>query len=107
MVREGLSKGIESDVPPDRNFSEPFTTDSLGRELTVPGPSGDEVTTKGNQLNWDQFKAMREEYYHLRGWDTETGFPLPETLARLQLNDLAPVFLEQRVISGRGIMLNL
>jgi aldehyde:ferredoxin oxidoreductase len=91
MVREG-SKGIESDVPPERNFTEPFTTDSLGRELTVPGSSGDEVTTKGNVLDWDQFKAMREEYYHLRGWDPETGFPLPETLARLQLYDLAPVF---------------
>lgn len=94
MVREG-SKGIESDVPPERNFTEAFTTDSLGRELTVPGPSGDEVTTKGNKLDWGQFKAMREEYYHLREWDTETGFPLPETLTRLQLNDLAPVFLKK------------
>jgi aldehyde:ferredoxin oxidoreductase len=92
MVREGLSKGIESDVPPERNFTEPFTVDSLGRELTVPGPSGDEVTTKGNKLDWDQFKAMREEYYHLRGWNPETGFSLPETLARLQLSDLATVF---------------
>jgi aldehyde:ferredoxin oxidoreductase len=96
MVREGLSKGIESDSPSDQNFTEPFEKDSLGRELTVPGPGGDEVTTKGNKLDWDQFKAMREEYYHLRGWNPETGFPLPETLVRLQLNDLAPVFLSKR-----------
>jgi len=32
---------------------------------------------------------MLDEYYRLRGWDVETGIPLPETLRRLGLEDAA------------------
>jgi len=32
---------------------------------------------------------MREEFYELRGWDTETGLQKEETLERLNMTDLA------------------
>ena len=53
-------------------------------------------------LDREKFIAMRKEYYRLRGWDPETGLPLPETLARLQLSDLAPVFAGQSVGREKG-----
>jgi aldehyde:ferredoxin oxidoreductase len=33
-----------------------------------------------------------KEYYRLRGWDEETGRPLPETLTSQGLDDLIPAF---------------
>jgi aldehyde:ferredoxin oxidoreductase len=41
----------------------------------------------GTQLSADgrEFRAMLDGYYRLRGWDRETGHPLPETLQRLGL----------------------
>jgi len=31
---------------------------------------------------------MRDEFYQLRGWDTETGLPTAEKLQELGLSDL-------------------
>lgn len=101
LAREGW-KGAESDTIPEYNFTEPLETDSLGREIIYPGPDGEIISTRGNMLDREKFIAMRKEYYRLRGWDPETGLPLPETLARLQLSDLAPVFAGQSVGREKG-----
>ncbi len=34
-------------------------------------------------------EEMLDEYYALRGWDTERGWPTPDTLRRLELSDVA------------------
>jgi len=34
---------------------------------------------------------MRDEFYHLRGWDPETGYPRTEKLHELGLLDLLDV----------------
>jgi aldehyde:ferredoxin oxidoreductase len=31
-----------------------------------------------------------DEYYSARGWDLETGWPLPETLRALDIEDVIP-----------------
>jgi len=36
-------------------------------------------------LDWDDLREAVREYYRIRGWDPETGVPLPETLERLGL----------------------
>jgi aldehyde:ferredoxin oxidoreductase len=36
------------------------------------------------------FPHMVDEYYELMGWNVETGFPEPETIRRLDLEDFAP-----------------
>lgn len=65
-VREGVSR--KDDSLPER-----FT-----REAMPEGPG------KGQVVNLD---AMLEEYYNLRGWDTETGVPKRDTLERLGLKE--------------------
>jgi aldehyde:ferredoxin oxidoreductase len=45
----------------------------------------------GHKMSMDrqQFLELMDRYYRLRGWDVETGHPLPETLHRLGLDDVA------------------
>lgn len=62
--REGFSR--IDDTLPDRILNQPLTAgNSKGRTV--------------------ELEPMLEEYYHLRGWDSE-GRPTPETLARLGLD---------------------
>lgn len=51
------------------------------RFTQVPSSSGN---AKGSVCHID---VMLPEYYALRGWDPETGLPLPETLTRLGLSE--------------------
>lgn len=91
LVQEGW-KGVESDSIPDYNFTEPLERDTVGRELTIPGPGDELDSAEGNILDPAQFIAMRKEYYRLRGWNPETGLPYPETWAALGLDDVATRF---------------
>ena len=50
--------------------------------IPVDGPSAGASITP-------QWEAMRANYYRLMGWDLKTGRPLPETLAALDLPDVA------------------
>ncbi len=92
LVREGW-RVPESDSIPEYNFREPLETDPIGRELTIPGPGEEVMSTAGNILDRQRFMSMLREYYCLRGWDPETGLPRAETLAALGLDDLATNFL--------------
>ena len=74
LLREGR-KVPEDDFPPEFNFTEPLGNDSLGRPMIVPGPGEEPVKATGNILDRDRFKNMLKEYYHLRGWNEETGLP--------------------------------
>jgi aldehyde:ferredoxin oxidoreductase len=49
--------------------------------VPIDGPAKGKDVTK----NW---RLMLEDYYTRMGWDPETGKPLPETLKRLDLEDL-------------------
>jgi len=40
-------------------------------------------------LDRAKFEKMKDEYYKLRGWDTETSWPERETYERLGLKDVA------------------
>lgn len=56
--------------------------DALPKRLTddaaPEGPSKGEIV---------ELKQMLDDYYSLRGWDLETGLPLPDTLERLSLKE--------------------
>ena len=45
----------------------------LNPRLIVPGPTEEPVSIRGNVLDRQKFEEMREEFYHLRGWDPKTG----------------------------------
>jgi aldehyde:ferredoxin oxidoreductase len=103
LIREGL-RVPESDSIPDYNFEEPFERDLVGRELIIPGRDDEVVSTAGNVLDREKFRDMLKEYYGLRGWDQETGLPRAETLAALELDDLASGFLVEETENGSEVL---
>ena len=87
LIREGRQVP-EDDFPAEYNFTEPLQP---AMTMMVPGPGDEPVNVTGNVLDRDKFVSMLKEYYRLRGWDEETGLPLPGTLSALGLDDLIPV----------------
>jgi len=85
LVREGR-KVPETDYPPEYNFTEPLQAIGHSEMLMVPGPGEEAVNVAGRVLDRDRFTSMLKEYYHLRGWDEETGLPLAEPLAAVGLD---------------------
>lgn len=80
-VREGQRRS--DDTLPKRFLSEP-----------IPGgPS------KGMVVTEEVLEKMKDEYYSLRGWDMDTGIPLPEKLYALDLPDIAE---DMRTILSQG-----
>ncbi len=91
LLREGR-KVPEADFPPEYNFTEPLPAIANFEDMMVLGPGGKAVSAAGRVLDRDRFISMLKEYYHLRGWDEETGLPKLETLAALGLDDLVSAF---------------
>ncbi len=58
--------------------------DTLPRALLRPSPDG------GSAGYAPPLEEMLPAYYAVRGWDPASGMPLPATLARLGLEELAP-----------------
>jgi aldehyde:ferredoxin oxidoreductase len=91
LLREGR-RVPKDDFPPEYNFTEPLQVNQIFGEMMVLGPGGKAVNAVGTVLDRDRFTSMLKEYYHLRGWDEETGLPRAETLAALGLDDLVSAF---------------
>ena len=83
LLREGR-RTPEADYPMDFNFTEPLQGRFPG-PILVSGPGDSTVDMTGNRLDRDKFTRMLREYYRIRGWDEDTGMPLPGTLAALGL----------------------
>ena len=75
-----LGFGREHDAAPDLWF-EPMK--SGPKEQPMMDYYKREIITR------TRTEEMLDEYYAARGWDRETGFPLPEQLEALDLNDFA------------------
>jgi len=43
---------------------------------------------KGELMEREKYDEMLEEYYDAHGWDTATGLQKPETLKRLELEEV-------------------
>jgi aldehyde:ferredoxin oxidoreductase len=71
-IREGASR--EDDMLPERLTSQPIPK----------GPA------KGMVNEPESLELMKDTYYHLRGWDRDTGIPNQEKLRELDLEDLIP-----------------
>ena len=53
----------------------------------MPGPDGQIISRLDKVLDRNKFEEMLSEYYQLRGWDTDTGFPIASRLYELGLDD--------------------
>jgi len=64
--------------------------DRDGDELVIPHYQWHDKTD-GTHLSLDatEFRELLDRYYDLRGWDRVTGWPTPEKLRELDLDDLA------------------
>ncbi len=58
-------------------------------DCLVPGKDGEMVSRKGTRISREDFEALKDEYYILRGWDLPTGLPSEKKLRELDLADIA------------------
>ena len=89
LLREGR-RGRQDDTLPEFMFieREEMIADVFGMynpELYLPGSGEEIISRKGKAVDRDQFKAIMDDYYALRGWDVRTGIPTSATLQRLNL----------------------
>ncbi|KAF0123671.1 MAG: Tungsten-containing aldehyde ferredoxin oxidoreductase Aor [bacterium] len=80
LIREG-HKGREDDTLEDFNFDIPLKGDFLNEDCLLPGEDGKPFSRKGMVLDRKGFDKMKDEYYHIRGWDVSTGL---QTLGKLR-----------------------
>lgn len=80
LIREGW-RGKYDDILPEVFFKVPLGSPRFNPECVVPGPNGKILSRKGAILEKQQFEKAREQYYNLRKWDIQTGFPKPEKLS--------------------------
>jgi len=90
LLREGWNPR-KDDTIADFNFTDPVQSVFMNDEVLVPGEGNIVLNRKGQILDREVFKKMRDEFYQLRGWDPETGYPGTKKLHELGLLDLLDV----------------
>jgi len=89
FAREGR-KSRESEVLPDIFYTKPYR-DRINAEdpCLVPGKDGEAISKKGAVVDREEFEKIKDDYYHLRGWDVATGLQTESKLTKLGLADVA------------------
>jgi aldehyde:ferredoxin oxidoreductase len=90
LLREGWNPK-KDDTIADFNFTDPVQSVFMNPDVLVPGEGDIVLSRKGQTLDREVFKKMRDEFYQLRGWDPETGYAGAEKLHELGLSDLFDV----------------
>ncbi|MCD4743747.1 MAG: hypothetical protein K8R67_14890 [Desulfobacteraceae bacterium] len=90
LLREGWDPE-KDDTVAEFNYTDPVQSVFMNTDVLVPGEGDIVLNRKGKTLDRDVFKKMREEFYQLRGWNPETGYPTEEKLNELGLSDLRSV----------------
>ena len=88
MVRQGTG-GRKGDTIMDFYHNEPLDSMFKNPECIAPGKGRDRISRKGAILDKNDFEKLKDEYYALRGWDTETGFQTYAKLKELDMEDIA------------------
>jgi aldehyde:ferredoxin oxidoreductase len=87
LLREGWNPE-KDDMVREFNFTDPVQSVFMNSDVLIPGTGDKVLSRKGQTLDRDVFKTMRDEFYQLRGWNPKTGFPTAEKLHELGLSDL-------------------
>ncbi len=90
LLREGWG-GRKGDVLLDYYHEQPLKKGEIffNAHALVPGKDGEVISRIGAILEREDFERMKSEYYDLREWDVETGFPTVDKLKELMLHDVA------------------
>lgn len=91
LMQEGLNPKTDDTIA-EFNFIDPVQTVFMNPEVLVPGEGDTVLSRKGKTMDRKIFNQMRDEFYRLRGWDSETGFPVEEKIHELGLSDLNNFF---------------
>ena len=94
LLREGWNPQ-KDDTIADFNYTDPVQFVFMNDDVLVPGEGDVVLSRKGQTIDRDIFQKMRDEFYQLRGWDPETGYPRAEKLHELGLSDLLEGTLSQ------------
>lgn len=89
LLRQGWG-GREGDRVLEYFFTHPLKQgeDFFNPDAIMPGPDGKIISRLGKVLDRSEFEKMKNDYYQLRGWDMDTGFPTRARLHELGLNDV-------------------
>jgi aldehyde:ferredoxin oxidoreductase len=92
--------GRKGDRLLDYFFREPLKKGEVfyNPEALMPGPEGKIISRVDAVINPGEFEKVKSEYYALRGWNTQNGFP---TRARLEQLGL-PEVMER--LDGKGLL---
>ena len=92
--------GRTDDIVMEYYFNEPLKKGEVffSPDGVMPGPDGELISRLGLKLNRDEYNSMLDEYYHLRGWDSNTGLPTSEKLAELGLKEIIPALERQGLV---------
>jgi putative sterol carrier protein len=101
LLREG-HRAPEDDLLPPEFHRDPLEYHVADPDCLVPGPGGKIVSQVGNRIEMEMYERLREEYYHLRGWDVVTGLPSAEGLRELGLGDAAEELLRRGLAVDRA-----
>jgi aldehyde:ferredoxin oxidoreductase len=94
QLRDGRP-GRGGDTIMDYFFEEPLESVYFSDGALAPGPHGKTISRKGKVVDRAKFEQLKDEYYHLRGWDIATGLPTVARLEQLNLGDIATVLKER------------
>jgi aldehyde:ferredoxin oxidoreductase len=95
LLREGWNPK-KDDTIAEFNFTDPVQFVFMNDDVLVPGEGDIVLSRRGQTIDREVFTEMRDEFYELRGWDPETGYPGAEKLHELGLSDL----LDSNLSSG-------
>ncbi len=94
LLREGWG-GRNGDKLADYMHELPLEKVLLNRDCLMLGTDGTTISRKGKVLERNDFEKMKDEYYLLRGWNVESGYPEPAKLEKLGLGDVAECLQEK------------
>jgi aldehyde:ferredoxin oxidoreductase len=89
LLRQGWG-GRDGDRIQEYFFTSPLKKGDVffNPDAIMPGPEGKLFSRMGAVLDRTKFEKMKSDYYQLRGWDIDTGFPTVTRLKALGLNDI-------------------
>ena len=89
QLRQGWC-GRKGDQILDYYFREPLKKGDIfyNPDALMPGPDGKIISRIGAVIDREEFENMKSDYYGVRGWDVETGFPTRAKLEKLGLSDI-------------------
>jgi aldehyde:ferredoxin oxidoreductase len=64
----------------------------------MPGKGDAIISRVGCTLDRREFEKMKSEYYELRGWGVESGFPTRARLEQLSLGDIADTLADKHLL---------